>query len=265
MIRIVNEGIRKDDSSDKYVFDYYFDYDSDIIDLSSPKIYRTERLNKILWFAYKFNDSITSSERTEFIHYLKGIGKNKISDYDLRKLIEYPLKQINEFVNMYKIDAFVYPTSQKSNLVPLMVKIINEYVSRDVDRVTFELVKSLPKDIEFDWNRFNSENQFDSDDKYETNRYNQMVQYINNDLMPKIKKLDYFSLARNVKQKYREYMMNIFSEDTVNKLNALEGKNILIIDDILTTGSTVEEIIKDINKVNENCNIFVYTLIGKGD
>ena len=240
------------------MFHFFNDYSEDIIDLSISKIpYETKRFNKVYWFAYKFNDNVSSKERTDFINYLKGVSKeNNISDRDLRKLIEYPLEKISDLINLYDIDLFAYPLSNRSNLVKTMISIIGEYTSRDMKNCCIEFFKSDPKDIEFDWEMFNREN---ADD---LNKYNQQKEYVDNFIMPKIKKCDYFSLAKEVKPKYRKYIKNFLNMPT-ESIEYLDNKNILVIDDIVTSGSTIQEILRLIGNHTNNCNIFIFSLIGK--
>ena len=50
----------------------------------------------------------------------------------------------------------------------------------------------------------------------------------------------------------------------IEKISKLQnGFNVLIVDDINTTGSTLQEILRQISILNPNCNIYIYTLIGK--
>lgn len=251
-----NSGIRVNNGN--FVFDYTYNYPDDIIHIVSPQLYRSEHGNHIYWFGYKFNSQVSSKTRTKFINYIKGIGENKISDKELRRLIELPLSELDKQINLYDIDCFVYPKSGRSQLVSTMISIINRWTSHEMDRMSFELVKSAPIDIQFDWKSFESEN----DDG--TNRYKQMKDYVENNLMPAIHELDYFSIAHSVKSKYRKYIMNYlnFKLEDIDKFAGLNGSNILIVDDINTSGSTLEEIFRIINKINHTCNIFVYTLIG---
>lgn len=54
----------------------------------------------------------------------------------------------------------------------------------------------------------------------------------------------------------------VFDKD-IEKLSKLQGPNILVVDDINTTGSTLNEILRKIGQINKNCNIYIFTLIGR--
>ena len=82
-------------------------------------------------------------------------------------------------------------------------------------------------------------------------------------MLDKTNTLDYFSIAKNIKSKYRKYIMNYLKPETNIAKETLDAKNILIVDDINTSGSTLRELLRIINEINSNCNIYIYTLIGK--
>lgn len=254
----IESGVRVDDNND-FIFDYDYDLPSDLIDIIPPQLYQSNFNNHVYWFGYKFNNEVDSKQRTAFINYIKGLSKEKISDFELKRFIEMPLNELNKQINLYAIDAFVHPVSNRSSLVKKMVQIINNMTSREMERLTFELVKKIPTEIEFDWKLF------DDETAYDVNRYNQMRSYVEDTLLPAIHDLDYFSLAHEVKSKYRRYIKNFlsFKQEDLEKFAGLQGKNILIIDDINTSGSTLNEVLRIIEKLNSSCNIWIYTLIGK--
>jgi hypoxanthine phosphoribosyltransferase len=84
--------------------------------------------------------------------------------------------------------------------------------------------------------------------------------------MPKIHNLTYFSIADNVKPKYRQYIQNYLTIKDISSakiLKSIQNGKILIVDDINTSGSTLTEILRIVHNINNNCEIFIFTLIGK--
>lgn len=254
--RNIEAGIRE--QKEGYVFDYTYNYPSDIVNLVSPQLYRSTHGNRVYWFGYEFNPGVSSYQRKRFIDYVKGVGDRSMPDEQLEKFIQLPLKELNSIVNTYHIDCFVYPKSGRSPLVSKMISAIARITSRDMDKCSIELVKSAPTDIQFDWDSF------DADYSGNANRYNQARNYVEEVILPGIAEKDYFSLAACVKPKYRKYITNLFqlSYDDINRLSGLQGSNILIVDDINTSGSTIDEVLRIIQKLNTDCNVFIYTLIG---
>ena len=252
----ITDEIRSDKNN--HTLDCTYHYPEMIVQIKHKTIYKAKFKGHAYWFGYEFDPATSNSDRTKFIHYLKGIGEQKMPAWELKQFIEYPLNELDKQINLYSVDCFIYPVSGRSPLVQRMIEIINEYTSHEIKRVSFELVKRTPADVEFDWELFESEVSAD------TNKYNQMMSYIKDTLMPAIEKLDYFSLAASVKPKYRRYIKNFFdfSEEDVKRISNLQGKKILIVDDINTSGSTLNEILRIVRKINPDCEIFIYNLIG---
>lgn len=259
MKRYIRSGVRPQGDGN-YIIDYTYNYPEDIIRIVPPQLYKTVFNSKVYWFGYQFEDNVPSKVRTDFIHYVKGIGDTVMSDIDLRQFIDYPLGELDKQIGIMNVDCFVYPLSGRSTLVKKMRIAIGAFTSHDTNRVNFEFVKQAPTDIEFDWEQFYEDT---SDDM---NKQKQMEKYVVDVLMPSIQTLDYFSLARDVKPKYRKYIKNYLkfsNPDDIEQFAKLKAENILVIDDINTSGSTLNEILRILGTVNNNCNIFVYTLIGK--
>ena len=256
-LEIKYSGISVEDGN--FQFDFDNDAPGDIIKLASYRLNSSAFKNNVYWFGYQFEASATSRERTAFINKLKGIGGESFPASVLRRFIELPMNALSNKISSYKISNFVYPLSGRSNLVTKMIRIIHEWLSRDIKSSSFELVKQAPVNIKFDWLSFR--------DDYASNpNYEQMIKHVKENILPAIQELDYFSLAQNVKPKYRPYITNYLGFPDLSKLEkyaSLKGQNILVVDDINTSGSTLNEILRILNEVNENCNIYIYTLIGK--
>lgn len=254
----LNEGVRVKDQD--FIFDYNEDKYEDIVNLiDAPAIYQDKIFNNVYWFGYKFNENSSREERSQFINYIKGLSNNtQIDQKELERFINKPLITLHtEELNVTDIDCIVYPKSERSPLVNQILKCVGDVCSRTATKPSYELVKNLPANIEFDWELFFLDNPTPDQ---------QQVYFINNILVPKIKNLDYFSIAKNVKPKYRRYIKNFLNfktEQDKKAFESIEAGNILVVDDINTSGSTLNEILRIINGINKECKIYIFTLLGK--
>ena len=137
---------------------------------------------------------------------------------------------------------------------------MHNYIDHESSKLTIELVKSLPQNIDFDFDAIKAA----CGDN--VNKYTQIEKYVAQSLLPKIKTLSYFSIAENIRPKYRPYVKNFLNFETEEAKKAFESLNhpkTLIIDDINTSGSTVAEIVRIIKKVNPSAEVYIFTLLGK--
>lgn len=254
---MLQEGISK--INNKYKIDMTNDSYDDIINTSNFDIYVSKFEDNIYYFGYKFKPNISRKERTDFIHWLKSINLYDINP-QIESFILKPLIQIDKRLQLNNFNLFLSPKSNRSELVHIIKYIFNRYLQRNTQKLNFEIVKNIPNAIEFDWDSFYSDNE----DKNEYSLH-QIENYINNTLLPKIHNLSYFSLAENVPTKYRPYITKylMMDEKTKKFISNIHDGKILIMDDINTTGSTLSEIIRLIKTINKNCEIYIFTLIGK--
>ena len=79
----------------------------------------------------------------------------------------------------------------------------------------------------------------------------------------------YFTIAKDVKKsRFRPYMMNFlkFANEKDKQLCAtIRQQNVLVIDDVTTSGSTINEILRTLRILNEDNEITVFSLIGRKD
>lgn len=263
MIINLNEGIYKSDTDD-FMFDFDNDTPDDILNIASVQIQQSNIGSNVYWFGYQFNPDINSKTRTNFIAWIKGLytDKNKRpASAELYRFIDRPIGQLDKIVPFVTFDSIIYPVSNRSDLVKSIIRVVHNYIDRDAAKLNFELVKSLPKNINFDYKAL--EMNFAGD----KNRINQMSSYAKDILMPSIHELPYFSIAANVKNfKYKPYIRDFLEFETAeaqSTFEALSKPRTLIIDDINTSGSTLTEMVRIIKKVNPTAEVYIFTLLGK--
>lgn len=248
---------------------YHWDTESlmSVVDLCAPTLVQDVFKGRAYWFGYEFRPDSHPLDRRAFLEDIKGLGQNVIPEGYLRKFINAPLVLLNKQVNLATIDFFVYPVSGRSPLVNRMIEQIDEWTSHEVEGVSLELVKRPPSEIGFDWEKFDRRYAPTSNRGYD-NRYHQMRTYVENELLPSIRAGKYFSLSKAVKMRYRPYIMNFleFNKEQVKQYERLRdahGANVLVVDDVNTSGSTLNEILRMLGKLNPSLEVYVFTLIGK--
>ena len=259
MIKLIYEGLSIENG--KVIYNSEKDNPNDIMNILNPDIYESEFGGNIYCFGYSFNNNASRKDRTTIIHWLKNLDNEGIDEGTLIKFIDKPLRFFDKKFNLMSFDIMLSPKSGRSELMKIILHEVHEFTSHECEKRSFELVKSIPKDVMFDWNQFNDDYEGEIGD----NQYNQIHNYIEDTLMPKIHDLTYFSIADSVKYKYRKYIQNYLniSKEAKETIEAIQSGKILIIDDINTSGSTLHEILRITRSINPKCEIYIFTLIGR--
>ena len=260
-------GVKYDIATNRFIFDFEHDGSEDIISLTCTG-YQVEAFGKCFYYGYEFTDQVTTPVRTSFIQYVKfpeSIGK----DTDLTKFIQKAINELNKKINLYDYDLVIMPESS-SRLNQYMLRYIYRFAQPSLHYM--ELVKSLPENISFDMEGY--EKQY-LDDVLENGRprYTEAqkaeVRDSINNMMDLIHKKEYFTIAKDVKKsRMRPYIMQFlrFNNNADKELCAtIRKQNILIVDDITTSGSTLNEILRTLRILNEDNQIVIFSLIGRKD
>ena len=264
-VNLLIEGVTYNKDDGNFIFNFTHDYDTDIIKLNNIG-HKSDIFNKCYYFAYEFDPNIDSSLRTLFIKSIK-FPDGSISENDKNVFIGNAVRTLDSEINLLKYDTIIYPQSM-SELTRDMLKYLSKFASPKY--ISIELVKELPSKIEFDYERYTVD-VLDSVLSNGRSRYtdSQKKQALNTikDLMDIIHKSDYFSIARDVrKTKYRPYIKNYYkfkNEQDKNVFKQLDNTNVLVIDDIATSGTTIFHLLKTIRTLNDSNNLTVFSLLGK--
>ena len=260
-------GVTFDDAEKKFVFDFEHDGAEDIVSLTGDG-YQVEAFGKCFYYGYEFSDQVDGSVRSAFIKYVK-FTENLQENPDLTHFIKKAIDNLDKQINLYDYDLVVMPESSSK---------VNQYMLRYIYRFAqptlrkMELVKSLPVSISFDMDAYEQSylnDVLENGRPRYTEAQKEEAKKSINDMLDLIHQKDYFTIAKDVKKsRFRPYMMN-FLRYATNKDKELCSKirqqNVLVIDDVTTSGSTLNEVLRTLRILNEDNDIRIFSLIGRKD
>ena len=260
-------GVTFNEKEQSFVFDFEHDGIEDIVRLTGNG-YQIEAFGKCFYYGYEFADHVTGTTRGNFIKYLK-FQKSLRDNPDLTKFIKKAVDNLNAKVNLYDYDLVIMPESSSK---------VNEFMLRYIYRFAqpmlreIELVKALPKNISFDMDSY--ERQYLNDvlengrPRY-TEKQKEEVRGTINEMVNLIHQKDYFTIAKDVKKsRFRPYIMNFLkfaSEADEQLCKSIRQQKMLILDDVTTGRSTLNEILRTLRILNEDNRITIFSIIGRND
>lgn len=260
-------GITFDKEKQLFVFDFEHDGADDIVSLTGSG-YQVEAFGKCFYYGYEFSDSVDSGVRSSFIKYVK-FSESIQKDSNLTQFIQKAVNDLNRRVNLYDYDLVVMPESS-SKVNQYMLRYIYRFAQPTLHRM--ELVKSLPEHISFDMAAY--EEQYLNDvlengrPRYTEAQKEEVRQNIRK-MMDLIHQKDYFTIAKDVKKsKFRPYIMNFLrfrNEEDRMLCASIRKQNILVVDDVTTSGSTLNEMLRALRVLNEDNEITIFSLLGRKD
>ena len=251
----------------KFVFDFEHDGNEDIVSLTGDG-YQVEAFGKCFYYGYEFSEQVESSVRTAFIKYVK-FTESLQENPNLTNFIKKAIDNLHKKINLYNYDLVVMPESS-SRVNQYMLRYIYRFAQPTLYKMT--LVKALPASISFDMKAY--EKQY-LDDILENGRpryspaAKDEARNAINAMLNMIHDKDYFTIARDVKKsRLRPYIMNFLkfkSEEERELCATIRHQNVLVIDDVTTSGSTLNEILRTLRILNEDNDIVIFSLIGRKD
>lgn len=261
---ILVEGVSYNKDTQTFTFNYVENETHDAVSMTKS-MHQLDAFGRCYYYAYEFSDDVDHTIRTKFLKSIKFESDFK-NDKDLNTFIYNAVSSLDNTICLPSYDVFVYPES----ISELNRKILSNLARVAQPKViSMELIKEIPNKIEFDYERFNVEflsaKNPDGQSKYPDHAKKQILDNVRA-LMDEIHQKDYFSIARDIKKnKYRSFLRNFykFKDDKDKQVyQSLINSNILLFDDIVTTGSTIYYMLNCLRSINDNNNIVIFSLIG---
>lgn len=261
---IVVESVLYDKEKGTFTFDFGSNNHSNKVELL-PETHKIDAFGRCFYYSYEFSPDLDSSIRTQFIRHIKFEEDFSNSD-DFKCFINNAVNSLDKEICLPLFKAFIYPKSM-SELNRKLLSSLSRLSSPDV--IEIEMIKELPQNILFDYERYHVEVldalQPDGRPRFTEQAKNEAISIIN-EIMDDIHKKDYFSIARDVKKaRYRNYIKNFYkfeNEQFESIYRKISNSNVLLFDDIVTTGTTIYHLLNCLRCVNDSNNIAIYSLIG---
>ena len=260
-------GVRYDSEMQRFVFDFEHDGAEDIISLTGNG-YEVEAFGKCFYYGYEFGEEVSGSLRSAFIHRVK-FSDNLQEDAALTQFIQKAVNGLSRRINLYDYDLVVMPQSS-SRVNNYMLRYIYRFAQPTLRKM--ELVKNLPANISFDMDAFTEaylNDTLENGRPRYTEKQKEDVRLQIGQMLDLIHRKDYFTIAKDVKKsRFRPYMMEFlrFSSLADEQLcRTIREQNVLVIDDVTTSGSTLGEVLRTLRILNEDNRISIFSLIGRKD
>lgn len=260
-------GVTYNSEQNQFLFDFEHDGQNAIIRLAGSG-YDVTAFSHCFYYGYEFSEEIDGALRSAFIKYVK-FTDNLRENPEITHFIQKAIDDLSRKINLYDYDLVVMPESSSK---------VNQYMLRYIYRFAqpmlrqMELVKALPENISFDMDGY-QEIYLDAKLENGRPRYTELqknqVKASINDMMDLIHKKDYFTIAKDVKKNRMRPFITDFLKFANEKdellCKTIRQQNVLVIDDIATSGSTLNEVLRSLRILNEDNKITIFSLIGRKD
>lgn len=246
------------DSESNVIFNFKKDNKTDIINLDSDVSGQFNEDDIRYVYGYRYNQNATKQQRKIFRDYIKS-GKRTA---DIEDFVEKAVIKLDVVQELKSFGALV---SIKSSSYPSVISIIGNYLHSYMNPpfLTFELVKQTYNDV-----IFNTDIAFEALIKagWDTVDAEDEVTFINDKFNSLKEEGSLFQIKRFIPSEIRKGFSNFlkFKNDR-QKLTyeKLQGVDVLIYDDFLTSGSTVKEVIRYLKSINPDNTLTVFVLVNQ--
>lgn len=267
---MIIEGVRQNKDG-SYEFDKKNDLNTDIVNLvTDTSGYKT--IDGIVFtYGYTFNKNAGRLDIKKFRDCIKHELNNTevFMQEDIFDFVEDGILSLDKYKDLenFHVLVSVKPSDSNNSLFGIMKQVFSDYGYSDF--IDIELLKRMCTEVEFDRKKAHDAilRQREIENKKYSKSIDQWLDEIEKQFELQKKKGNIFKVklykpivarcgfSNFVKFKTKE------DEQVYKELES--GTDVLIMDDFLTSGSTIKEIVRYLNMVNDKNNITAFTLINQ--
>jgi len=208
-------------------------------------------------YAYEYNPNSSQADRKLVRTFLKNVTED---DEDIYEFVENGVFMLDKYHRLEEFGAIV--TTYSTNR-PSLTEVMHDYFAQYCTHnfISFKLLKKAYKDVQFDQAKAKDALIAEGRTEIEANREVKRAAK----KFEKLKETDeLFEMKKFLPRAIRSSFSNFLkfrSEEEKEIYLSLQGVNVLIYDDFLTSGATVKEIIRYLKSFNENNTLTVFVLV----
>lgn len=256
----IYEGVRVDNKGN-VVFNWkYDDRSTDCLLLDGLEANEFNENGVKYVYGYNYTTKATREEKKIIRTFLKNVENfEEVDDF-----VDNGVLKLNAIADIRMFDAFVYVKPRKP--LSLMSRISEHLLDYSTPFSTsFELVKKCYNEVTFDRNKLIQElsclgwKEVDIEDTVNSVEY-RFKKLKQSGSLFEMKKF----IPRQVRVAFTDFM-KFSTEEQKELFLTLQGANILVYDDFLTSGSTVKEIVRYLTSINSDNNITIFVLVNQNE
>lgn len=265
MKRLITSGIHTYPGTEYFVFDFSSDSNQDVINLcrSSSESVTVNGVEVIC--GYRYDDTSSQPLRNIFRNQLKYHPNDSRYFYedDLEEFVNLGIRAIENYHPLASFDviASVKSDAAKNPLLDILHGYMMEYTSNLYCDV--QLIKETCDHVTFDADKARVA-LMQSDRYFTTRRIDSIISSVLQQFQECKESKCLFKMKSFMPREIREGFENFLkfnSEDEAHLYAALQGANVLIYDDFMTSGTTLREISRCLNSINPTNHLVSFVLI----
>jgi hypothetical protein len=240
-MKLIIEGINFNQETDNFDFNWKDDSPEDIMGLKLQRYnkYVSSKQGFNLYYAYKFNKNVNPQLKSLLRDSIKYIDEKFIKSHDMDMFLSKGINNFNQLQPLNEFDVIVFPKSS-SNILNVLKQKLSSKAGMNTLLASDLFVKNTIENIQFNQDKL---------DKLSADNREKVLKLLN-----RVFSKESFKL-RSIPPQYRKFIENFlsFNSDTEQRIfNAISGGNILLVDDILTEGTTFINMAKLLRNLGAN-------------
>ena len=247
--------------NDTVIFNWNKDTADDVLLLDDDTSGQSNIDNFSYVYGYRFNNNCSLSDKALIRNYLKHAdAETHLFDADIDKFVYTGILRLDKYKSL---SSFTAKVSAKSTSSYALIDLIDEYLDEYCRclEFSFNLIKSTYEHVQFNADKAK---QALLDAGYTEVKADKEIAFTLSKFANLKKSNELFQMKRFIPKEIRSGFYDFLSFETENEKQLymkLQGVDVLVYDDFLTSGSTIAEMHRYLTSINNNNTLTAFVLV----